>query len=163
MRNRIWAYLTTVVMSLAVVGVTLASGADLTPSERARIEKEVLAANTEMNRAADGLDVDRFFDWILDEADGPIIQDGRLFETRDEALAVVRQGYRGIGSLHRTYQKTHVTVLSKDAALVTTSGSTRMELLDGRSIQAPFAASFVFVLRDGAWKILQGHYSVPNR
>jgi hypothetical protein len=135
----------------------------LSASENARIEQEVVSANEQMNKAAESLDVGKFFDWILDEAKGSIIQDGRLFQTRDEAKAAVERGYQGVRTLNRTFDQTFVTVLSKESALVSSSGVSRIALMDGRSFEAPFAVSLVFVLRDGQWKVLQGHYSTPNR
>jgi hypothetical protein len=150
-------------IGLCLAGLAEASDTNLAASEKARIEQEVLTANEQLNKAAESLDVGKFFDWILDEAPGPIIQDGRLFRTREEAKAVVEAGYQGVESLDRTFNQTFVTVLSKESALLTSSGISKIVLTDGRSLEAPFAVSLVFVLRDGQWKILQGHYSVPNR
>jgi hypothetical protein len=37
-------------------------------------------------------------------------------------------------------------------------------LADGREMNSRFAVSLVFVLRDGRWKVLHGHYSMlPDR
>lgn len=148
---------------LSLSGLAKAAGVNLSESEKSRMEQEVLAANAEMNKAAESLDVGKFFARILDEAQGPIIQDGRLFRTRDEAKTVVERGYQGVQSMNRTFDQTYVTVLSKEVALLTSSGTSKIVLMDGRSFEAPFAVSLVFVLRDGQWKVLQGHYSVPNR
>ncbi len=150
-------------VALALAVPAAASGAKLSESERSRIEQDVLGANAEMNEAAASLDVGKFFDWILDEAEGPIIQDGRLLRTRQEAKNVVEAGYQGVQSLTRSFDNTYVTVLSKEAAVLTSSGTSKIMLADGRSFEAPFAVSLVYVLRDGGWKVLQGHYSVPNR
>ncbi|MEJ2076588.1 MAG: nuclear transport factor 2 family protein [Acidobacteriota bacterium] len=150
-------------VGLGLTVLTEASDTNLSASENARIEQEVVSANEQMNKAAESLDVGKFFDWILDEAKGPIIQDGRLFQTREEAKAAVERGYQGVRTLNRTFDQTFVTVLSKESALVSSSGVSRIALMDGRSFEAPFAVSLVFVLRDGQWKVLQGHYSTPNR
>ena len=155
--------LLTFALGLILVGPVQASATNLTEAERARVEREVLAANSEMNKAAESLDVGALFDSILDEAKGPIIQDGLLFPTRGEAKAVVERGHQGVQSLTRKFQQTYVTVLSTDTALLTASGTSKVVLMDGRILEAPFAVSLVFVLRDGQWKVIQGHYSVPNR
>ena len=76
---------------------------------------------------------------------------------------VVERGHQGVQSLTRKFQQTYVTVLSTDTALLTASGTSKVGLMDGRILEAPFAVSLVFVLRDGQWKVIQGHYSVPNR
>lgn len=131
--------------------------------EPSRVEGQVLEANARMNAAAESLDVEEFFGWILDEPGVTIIQDGRLFRDRDEAKAVVREGYQGVASLARAFDRTRVTPLSDDAAVLAASGTTVVELTDGRTLEAPFAVSLVFVRRDGGWKVLHGHYSIPAR
>lgn len=126
------------------------------------IEKAVLEAHARMNQADKSRDVDAFFAFILDSDKGPIIQDGRLFKTRSEALEVVRSGFQGITQIDRRYDQTYVTVLSPEAALLSARGSVTATLSDGRTLGGPFAVSLVFVLRDGQWKVLHGHYSAPN-
>ena len=126
------------------------------------VEKAVLAVHQKMTEAASELDAEGFFAFILDSAKGPVIQDGRLFVTRAEALETVRRGFEGVVSVDRTYETTDVTVISEQAALLTGKGRSTVTLEDGRSVSGPFAVSLVFVMRDGEWKVLHGHYSVPN-
>ena len=109
-----------------------------------------------------GPDVDRFFDFILDFDNGMIIQDGLLFKTSNEAYDAVKKGYNGVSEVERTYDQTYVQVLSSESALLTATGHTAVTLTDGRTFNSKFAVSMVFVLRDGKWKVLHGHFSVPN-
>jgi len=126
------------------------------------VEKGVLDAHQKMTAAAEGLDAEEFFAFILDAARGPVIQDGRLFATRAEALEVVKRGSEGVASVERVYETTDVTVISEKAALLTGKGTSTVTLEDGRSFDGRFAVSLVFVLKSGTWKVLHGHYSVPN-
>lgn len=126
------------------------------------VEKAVLKAHHEMTAAAEALDAEGFFAFILDEARGPVIQDGRLFPSRADAFEVVEQGFEGVARVERVYESEDVTVISEEAALLTGKGTSTVTLVDGRSLSGPFAVSLVFVLRDGAWKVLHGHYSIPN-
>ena len=135
----------------------------LSVEDQQTIEKAVLEANTQMMEAANRLDADRFFSYILDTDKGTIIQDGRLFKTRAEALEVVRRGFQGIDKMDRRYDQTHVTVISPEAVLLTAEGSSTATLSDGRILSSHFAVSLVFVLRDGQWKVLHGHYSTPKQ
>lgn len=130
--------------------------------DREAVEKAVLEANSRMTQASNSLDVDKFFAFILDSDRGLIIQDGVLFKTRQEAYEAVKQGFQGISKLDRVYDQTYVTVLSPDMALLTGTGKTTATLSDGGTFTGPFAASMVFVQKDGRWKMLQGHYSTPN-
>ncbi|MEJ2083312.1 MAG: hypothetical protein P8Y94_14345 [Acidobacteriota bacterium] len=53
-------------VGLGLTVLTEASDTNLSASENARIEQEVVSANEQMNKAAESLDVGKFFDWILD-------------------------------------------------------------------------------------------------
>lgn len=125
------------------------------------IKKAVLTANDRMLQA--GLDVDKFFESILDFDNGLIIQDGILFRTRQEAYDAVKKGFAGVSKIERSYDQTYVTVISHELALFTGTGMSNVTLQDGRIFSNRFAASLVFIQRDGQWKVLQGHYSVPNQ
>ena len=154
-----------VMVVLVLVSTTLVvalQGNSSTAGDKEAIEKAVLEANSRMMQASNSLDVEKFFAFVLDSDKGPIIQDGQLFKTRAAAMEVVKTGFQGIAKMDRRYDQTHVTVLSPDTALLVASGSSTATLADGRSFASPFAVSLVFVLRDGRWKVLHGHYSTPN-
>lgn len=133
-----------------------------TSTQQQAIEKAVLKIHKQMTGAGISMDANKFFSYIPDFDKGLIIQDGRLFKTRQEAYDVVKNGYEGISQIQRTYEQTYVTVISPEAALLTAQGTSTVTLTDGRILSGPFAASMVFVLRDGQWKVLHGHFSVPN-
>jgi len=126
------------------------------------IVKAVLAANAQLTDAANRLDTDAFFTGIVDSDETRIIQDGKLFKTRAEAMAAVRQGSQDVAKIERRFEDPHVAVLAPDAALLTATGVNAVTLNDGRTFGGPFAVSLVFVLRDGEWKLFHGHYSLPN-
>ena len=127
------------------------------------IEKAVLQVHAQMMQADKDRDTDKFFAPILDSDKGPILQDGTLFKTRQEALDMVRAGYAQTVKMERTYDQTYVTVLSPQTAILAATGTSSATLTDGRVVGAPFAVSMVFVLRDGQWKVAQGHFSSPNQ
>ena len=132
------------------------------PPADAAIVRAVLAANARLTDAANRLDTDAFFSGIVDSDETRIIQDGKLFKTRAEAMAAVRPGSQGIATLERRFNDPHVTVLAPDVALLTADGTTTATLPDGRTFNSRFAVSPVFALRDRRWKILHGHSSLPN-
>ena len=154
-----------VIVVMACVSVVLATQNDKTslPLEQQKaIEKAVLKTHIQMTQADNSLDVNKFFSYILDFDKGLIIQDGRLFQTRQEAFEVVKKGFEGISKLKRTYKQTHVTAISPETALLIAQGTSTVTLSDGQTFSSLFAVSMVYVLRDGKWKVLHGHYSVPN-
>jgi len=127
------------------------------------VEKEVLSANNAMIAAANRLDVDALFACVEDGERSSIIQNGVLFNTVADAKSVVKRGLEGVSKIDRRIENPKVIVLAPDAALLVGEGSTIATLSDGRTIENRFAVSLVFVCRDGNWKLLHGHFSMPVR
>ncbi len=130
-------------------------------SSRSSTEKAVLEVNDRMTRAADRLDAEAFFAYIADTDTRPVIQNGVLFKTRQDALQAVERGFLGVSKAERRFENAQVTVLSPDAALLTSEGTVRATLTNGRTVTNRFAVSLVFVQKDGRWLLLHGHYSTP--
>ena len=147
---------------LATPGITQQRTEGPDPSKQA-IQKAVLEASARMIQAANSLNAEAFFEFILEAGSGTIIQDGMLFKSRQEALNAVRQGFQGLAKMDRQFIDPQVTVISPDTALLTSQGSTTATLQDGRVLQNRFAVSLLFVRKEGQWKVLHGHYSVPNQ
>jgi uncharacterized protein (TIGR02246 family) len=135
----------------------------MSPQQQQDIEKAVLKVHKQMVQADADLDVDKFFSYILDFDKGLIIRDGQLFKTRQEAFDVIKTAFEAISRIKRTYEQTHITVISPQTALLTAQGTSTVTLTDGRILEGPFALTMVYVLRDGKWKVLHGHFSIPNR
>lgn len=130
-------------------------------SAKSAIEKAVLETNDKMTRAADSLNAEAFFDYIVNTDKSPVIQNGILFKTRQEALQAVKRGFAGLSKVDRRFDNPQVTVLSPDAALLTSDGTVFATLTDGRTLTNRFAVSLVFVRKEGRWLLLHGHYSAP--
>jgi ketosteroid isomerase-like protein len=128
----------------------------------AAVTQEVLATNQAMTEAGNANDLDALFGFIIDGAD-PIVQDGVLFATRQEARQAVEQGFQGVERVERSFDHTTVMVLSTTAALLTASGKTKVVLDDGRAFSRPFAVTLLFVHDGQEWRVRHGHYSVPDR
>lgn len=137
------------------------SRAAATVADSPAIEAAVLAANAEMVAAANRLDLDAFFEHIIDSNKGLIVQNGVIFATRADAYAAVKRGLNGVAKIDRRFKNPQVTVIASDAALLVADGEVVATLEDGRLMNSRFAVSLVFVHRDGRWKVLHGHYSMP--
>jgi hypothetical protein len=143
--------------ALFLTGRPIAEAADQSEA----IKQAVLEVHARMGQATETLDADKLFGFILDGGPGTIIQNGEYFETPSAALDSVRRGLRGVAKAERTFDRTEVTVLAPDVALLTGAGLVRMTLDDGRNLSSRFAVTTVFVHRNGEWKVLHGHHSVP--
>jgi hypothetical protein len=103
------------------------------------------------------------YGYVLDGATPPIIENGRLADTRAAALTRTTQGFQALTSLGYTYTRESITVLSPSTALWVGAGTASVILDDGRHIDAPFAETVVFVQRDGQWRVLHAHRSAPDQ
>lgn len=140
-----------------------APGDDATLSP-ATIEQAILATNAEMIAAANRLDVDAFFSFIVDTDKGMIVQNGVIFPTRRDAYEAVKRGLQGVASIDRRLENPQITLIDEGTALLVANGSVDATLQDGRQLHSRFAVSLVWVRRDGRWMVLHGHYSMlPER
>ncbi len=126
------------------------------------IRKAVLEVHNRMNSAIQELKADKMFESILDAGPGTIIDDGVLRESRQQALEAVRRGFQAFARAEWKYDRTDVAVLAPGVALLTAAGTAHFVLSDGRTTSTPFALTEVFVLRNGEWKMVHGHHSLPN-
>jgi len=127
------------------------------------VRNEVLKVHELMAEAGLNTDPSKMFEYILDAGPGTIIQNGILMESKAEALAAVKKGMEGVAYVKRSFDRIYVKILSADAALVSSSGKTVIELHDGRTFESPIALTEVFVRKNGTWKMIHGHHSVPPR
>jgi uncharacterized protein (TIGR02246 family) len=160
-------FLTSIVAIAAVSMATALVFAQLKPtatdtSEQA-IRNAVLETNDRMAKAANSLDIEGFFSYILDTDKGSIVQNGTVFKSRQEAKEAVKQGMMGVTKIDRRFLNPQVTVISPEVALLTSEGTVAATLTDGRTMDGRFAVSLVFVRKEGQWKLLHGHYSAPVR
>jgi ketosteroid isomerase-like protein len=155
-----------VILALACLSVLLgaASCQHNMPVERQYsngIEKAILKVHSAMKKAAENLDTDTLYSYVLDTNKGSIIENGRLFLTRKDSLESTKQGLGRLKGLSYSYTQRHITVLSPVAALWVGQGTATATLEDGREFSSPFAESIVFVKKGGKWKVLHAHRSSP--
>ena len=134
---------------------------DMPTDTQQAIEKAILKVHEDMKAAAKRLDVETLYSYVLDSK-GPIIEDGRLKQTRQEAMDSTRQGFQGIADLSYAYNQKHITVISPTVVLWVADGTSSATIEDGRKLSAPFAETIIFVQRDRQWKVLHAHRSIPN-
>ena len=107
------------------------------------------------------LDVGAVFNHVMENKRGALVQNGRVLLTRELALESTREGFVGVRKVKYTIGQEHVTLLTKDLALVVSDGQSHFELDDGRWFDTPFAQSVVLKRVAGVWKVLHAHRSFP--
>ena len=160
--------MTTAVRSalLMLAGLFLLTGAGTTHARQTRdprpFEEAVLRANADMARAAEAVDAERLFGYMLDTDKGSVIQNGMFLATREEALQRVKANLRGISKIVYRWKRQHVTALSAEVALLTADGESVATTTEGQVFTTPFAQTVVFVMREGQWKAIHAHQSSPQ-
>jgi ketosteroid isomerase-like protein len=152
----------TAVVALAVgivALITLLPGQSTKDSASSEVQKAVLARLAEIQNAAQALDPDKVFSFVLENDRGALAQNGKLFRTRREALESTKQGFQGIQKVDYRFDQQYVTLLSPTVAVATGEGSSSATTDDGRTFTTRFAQSVVFVLTNGEWKVFHAHRS----
>jgi ketosteroid isomerase-like protein len=143
----------------AVTVVHAQPGNNSAPPE---VRKAVLARMAEIQTAAEALDADKVFSFVVENDSGALVQNGRLFLTQEEAWESTRQGFQGLQKVDYRFDKQFVTLLSPTVALATGEGESSATTVDGRTFRTRFAQSVVLVLTDGGWKVFHAHRSFPR-
>ena len=156
-----------VICIISIIGVVFMVGMKkppkpaLTEEQTAAIQKAVLKNHKEMIKAIEKLDVDKFFESIIDSGMGTIIQDGRIMSYK-ESLDSTKKRFEGITKLKYEFSQENTKVLSPEIAIFTGQGKSTTTIDTGETFTTNFAVTSVFVLKDGQWKIFHGHNSIPN-
>jgi len=119
----------------------------------------VLDRLTEIQKAAQALDADKVFSFVLDNDSGSLAQNGKLFLTRNDALESTRQAFQGLQNISYRFDQQHVMLLSPTVALAVGEGSSSANTEDGRVFTNRFAQSVVLVLTNSEWKVIHAHRS----
>lgn len=124
------------------------------------IEAVIRAVQAQLRSDAERLDAAALYAHVLD-APTPIIEDGRIADTKAAALARTERGFKGVTKLAYTYTRDQISVLSPTIALWVGEGTATATLSDGRAFNTPFAESVLFAQREGRWMVLHAHRSAP--
>ncbi len=150
---------------ILICALVLPAAAQDHPQNNAAIEKAILEVNAQMTRAAEDLDIDRLFSFMLPNDRGSLVLNGNLFLTREAALDNLKAGERGGATVKYHWKNQVVTVLSPTSALLVADGES--EIRPTQSPDSPivthFAQSVLFVLSDGKWRALHAHQSALPR
>ncbi len=150
-------------LRVVIITAALVSTASVTGDRQDATETAIRAVHLQMRQAAEKLDAEALYAYVLDSPTPPIIENGRTSSTRADALRNTTSGLQAMTSVSYSYAKEHMTVLSPSTVLWVAEGTVSATLKGGRPVSAPFAETIVFVQRDGQWKVLHAHRSSPPR
>jgi hypothetical protein len=147
--------------ALVIFTIVAAESQSSRASNQLQAEKAVLARLADIQSAAQALNPDKVFSYVLENDKGALVQNGKLFLTRQEALESTRQGFQGLSKVDYRFDRQHITFLSPTVALAVGDGVSTADLQDGRSFTRRFAQSVLLVLTNGEWKVFHSHRSFP--
>ena len=124
-------------------------------------EKAVEHRLAEIQDAAQSLDPDKLFSFVLENDKGALVQDGKVLLTRDEALESTRKGFKRLRKVSYRFDLQHITLLSPTVALAVGEGVSAAVTNNDRSFDVRFAQSVVLVKSAGEWKVFHAHRSFP--
>lgn len=125
-------------------------------------EQAVRAKLKQIQDAAQGLDAEKVFSYVLDTDKGSLVQDGKVLLTRQAALESTQQGMQGLGKIGYEFNQQHITLLSPTIALAVGEGVSSATTVDGRIFSTPFAQSVVLVKSAEGWMVAHAHRSFPD-
>jgi hypothetical protein len=148
---------------ITMMGVLALLGAkDLTqPALGGDAVQAVLKQHEQFLHYAQQLDADKMYELVLENDKGTIIQNAQL-QTRQEALESTKKGFAGLKKIEYKFSEQHVKVISSEVAVFTGKGQTIAITTSDNTYTSDFAVTSVFVLKDGQWKIIHGHFSSPS-
>lgn len=130
--------------------------------DEASIEAAVLRTYDEMTAAAEKVDGDKLFSYVLENDKGCLISDGKLMLTRTEAINNYSKNSRNLASVDYIMDKKLVTAISPQTAVMAVEGRYEATMVSGEKFGSPVALTIVFVLKNGQWKVLHSHTSLPT-
>lgn len=159
--GRWMARLTGGVILVALAGAS--PGQVKQPPQVVSAEMTIRERLAEIQTAAQKLDAEKVFSFVLENDQGALAQNGKLFLTREDALDSTRQAFTGLQKVAYRFSRQNITLLSPTVAVAVGEGSSSATTADGTSRATPFVQSVVLVLTNGEWKVFHAHRSFPPR
>ena len=159
MKPRLLKVLTVISILVITVIVAISHGQPNENSTAAEVKLAILDRLAEIQDAAQALDPDKVFSYVTENDSGALIQNGKLYLTRRQALESTKRGFEGLQSVNYQFDRQYVTLLSPTVALAVSEGVSDATINDGRTFNTRFAQSVIFVLTDGEWKVFHSHRS----
>ena len=143
---------------------TSTQSTQLTSAQRAVIAAEVdSVCDNEWYPAWETVDFDRGLSFIVDEPETAWVHEGQAIYTRAGIDAAFRPGAAMVQSQKFNWTNSRTVVLAPDVAYTIREGTyVATDTAGNVTPERRFAETTVWVKRDGEWRVLQGHGSVPG-
>jgi len=155
---------TTVILGIAIFAfITFSCNqtapAPLTLEDKAAIEDTIRQLGLVVENAANNLDLEASFDLFSDDPDFTFSEDGFIRPPKDSLYKIMKPAYANWSKIHMKYETMRVTVLDRNSGVFTGEGPWSATDLSGNEYGGHLVSLFVFVNRNGEWKMIHGHTS----
>ena len=134
----------------------------LTESQKAAIADTVRQIALEFKKGINNLDADSQFQRFTDDSDFTWAANGYLLPPKNSLLSAVRQSYAGYRQATFDWDTLRISVLGSDAAVLTGAGHHTIIDKAGKTTNTLLVATYAFARRQGAWKVIHGHFSYAS-
>jgi uncharacterized protein (TIGR02246 family) len=136
---------------------------ELTDAQKDAIAAEVDAIHAENVQAWVDADFDRAMSHFQHSPDMLFAFEGGLMRGWDSMYNAWAPMFEGVARQEMTIVETHTVVLARNAVSIMAQGTFAFVDDSGNvGPVSPFALTLVYLLRDGEWKVVLGHESVPT-
>lgn len=138
----------------------LTRGQAVPQTDTAAIEKAVLETYGRMTEAAEKVDAEKLFSYVLENDKGSMVSNGRIM-TRQQGMENYIDDIANVTAVDYLMDKQYVTVISPETAIMVVEGRYEGKTANGQTFGSPIAQTVVFVLKGNEWKVLHSHTSAP--
>ncbi|GET34308.1 hypothetical protein PbJCM13498_31710 [Prolixibacter bellariivorans] len=151
---------TVVIFILAILGFNFqAHSQPLSPDLITSIEYEIDATFQKMVALAEKLDYNALNQGVDDYHKAGFLVNGNYYADYATLISAVKLSAQGVSKQKLVLKDKKITVLNEQVALLTASGTSQVNLYDGREFTGDFYWSFVYEKINGEWKVIQSHQS----
>jgi hypothetical protein len=141
--------------------VACTNAQQLSENQKDKIVKEIESVFQKSIDVGESIDVEAIRAQVDDRLQAGFIDGGIYFDSFAQVMSGFEERVQGIKSQKIEVHKKRITVLSENLALLTASGKSQANLVDGRTFEGKFAWSFVYSKIEGEWKVIHSHMSNP--
>lgn len=151
---------TAVIFVLAILGFNFqTNGQPLSPESITSIENEIDSGFQKMLALAEKLDYDALNQGVDDYHKAGFLVNGNYYTDYATLISAINLGAQNVSKQKLVVKDKKITVLNEQVALLTASGTSQVNLYDGREFTGDFYWSFVYEKINGEWKVIQSHQS----
>jgi hypothetical protein len=139
--------------------INISYGQTVTGKSNPGIEKEIDAAFLNSIKAAESLDVPKLVNCVDDSQHAGFITNGNYYSDFDDIANILKSREPGSVKQNITVIMKKITLLAENIALVTATGTSKIEVNGGNPFNSNFFWTFVYEKINNEWKVIQSHQS----